>query len=369
VALFFHDDSFMTTPRMSVLIGMARPGEAPALARQYEIDGWDGVYCIDSQCLAGDVYAQLAGIAAATERVEIGTWVSNPATRHPAVTASAIATIDELSGGRAVLGLGRGDSALAHLGAAPVSVKTFGRYLAATRSYLAGDGLPLVEAMSWLPNARPVETLALGDRPADSRLAWCSETDRAVPVEVVASGPKMIELGAVSADRLTLAVGADVQRLRWAIELARSARVQAGLDPDALPLGAALSMAPLDDLDVARRLSAGGVASQARFAAMYGQPVGQLTSEDHAVLSGVARSYDMRRHGEAGTQVAALTDEFIDRFAIVGGPDQCVQRLREIAELGIDHVMIYMGAAHEESPERERAYAATVDKVLPELVA
>ena len=77
----------------------------------------------DSQNLNADVWVELALAAAATERLRLGPGVTNPATRHPAVTASAAATLQEESGGRAVLGLGRGDSSLGQIGRAPVPVR------------------------------------------------------------------------------------------------------------------------------------------------------------------------------------------------------------------------------------------------------
>ena len=92
------------------------------MAQRAEADGFDGWFVVDSQNLAGDCYVALAQAAAATERIQLGTGVTNPFTRHPAVTASAIASVHAASGGRAVLGIGRGDSALAHLGLAPAPV-------------------------------------------------------------------------------------------------------------------------------------------------------------------------------------------------------------------------------------------------------
>ena len=100
---------------------------AAAQAERAEQRGWDGILFADSQNLAGDVYVTLALAAEATGRIAIGTGVTNPYTRHPAVTAASIATIQELTEGRAVLGIGRGDSALAYLGLAPAPVPVFER--------------------------------------------------------------------------------------------------------------------------------------------------------------------------------------------------------------------------------------------------
>ena len=116
--------------------GISLPGVAVRMAQRAEADGFDGWFVVDSQNLAGDCYVALAQAAAATERIQLGTGVTNPFTRHPAVTASAIASVHAASGGRAVLGIGRGDSALAHLGLAPAPVPLFERYL------VPGAGVP-----------------------------------------------------------------------------------------------------------------------------------------------------------------------------------------------------------------------------------
>ena len=87
-------------------------------ARLAEEMGFDYVGVADSQSLARELYVTLGVVAAATERVMLGPTVSNPLTRHPAVAASAIASINELSKGRAFLGLGSGDRRRAELGAA-----------------------------------------------------------------------------------------------------------------------------------------------------------------------------------------------------------------------------------------------------------
>ena len=102
--------------------GLSLPRVAARMATRAEDAGFDGMVVVDSQNLAGDCYVALAMAARETERLQLATGVTNPFTRHPAVTASAIASIHVESGGRAVLGIGRGDSALAHLGRAPARV-------------------------------------------------------------------------------------------------------------------------------------------------------------------------------------------------------------------------------------------------------
>ena len=119
--------------------GIAWPGAVERAAARAEGAGFDGLAVVDSQNLAGDPWVGLALAARETERLGLGTAVTNPVTRHPAVTAAAAVTLQVASAGRFVLGIGRGDSALAHLGRAPASVATFDRYLAVLQAYVRGD--------------------------------------------------------------------------------------------------------------------------------------------------------------------------------------------------------------------------------------
>src|SRR5262245_20498411 len=92
------------------------PGYTGRLAAELEAMGFDGVLCPDTQCLSPDPYGQLSLAAARTTRLELGTGVTNPFTRDASVTAGAFATLQKESGGRAVCGIGRGDSSAAHIG-------------------------------------------------------------------------------------------------------------------------------------------------------------------------------------------------------------------------------------------------------------
>src|SRR5499426_3689864 len=196
--------------------GAGIPGLAARHAAAAEAAGYDGLALVDSQNLAGDCYVGLALAARETTRLRLATGVTNPVTRHPAATAAAIAAIHAESGGRAVLGIGRGDSALAHLGYAPAPVAVFERTLERIQGYLRGEEVPF-EADANLA------TLRLADAPKASRLTWLRPDLPKVPVDVAATGPRMIAIGATLAERVTFAVGADPVRLRWAIDVAHEA--------------------------------------------------------------------------------------------------------------------------------------------------
>src|SRR2546429_8574551 len=83
-----------------------------------ERDGWDLLGIADTPGNAMDLWVALTLAAARTERVGLAACVTNLATRHPAITAGAAASVDAVSGGRVLLGVGRGHSGVANLGAA-----------------------------------------------------------------------------------------------------------------------------------------------------------------------------------------------------------------------------------------------------------
>src|SRR5713101_4190290 len=87
-----------------------------------EAEGVRRMWVIDSQLAMKDAYAGLTVAAMSTKRIGLGTGVTNAITRHPTITANAIAAIAEISHGRAALGLGAGDSALYGLGMKPQKV-------------------------------------------------------------------------------------------------------------------------------------------------------------------------------------------------------------------------------------------------------
>ena len=347
-------------------LGVGLPGFAARQAVRVEAAGWDGLAVVDSQNLSGDVYIALALAAHATERLHLATGVTNPYTRHPAVTASAIATVHAESGGRAVLGIGRGDSALAHLGLAPAPVEVFERYLERLQGYLRGDEVSFDAPSTEHPGA--VESLGLASRPAASRLQWLRPSMGKVPVSVAATGPRVIAAAARQADRCTFAVGADPDRLRWGIASARAARAAAGLPDEGLSLGAYLNVVVHRDREVALSLAGGGLASFARFSVMHGTATGPVSDEQRDVLNRIHEVYDMNQHTFSGApQAGQLTPEFASRFAILGSSSECLDRLHELIALGLDHVLIIGPSIGSDRDEAAAAVTRFEQEVLPGL--
>ena len=349
-------------------IGVAGPRSVARFAERLETDGFDGLAVVDSQNLSGDPYVALALAAGATSRLGLATGVTNPYTRHAAATASSIASVQAVSGGRAVLGIGRGDSALAHLGLAPAPVPVFARYLRRLQGYLRGDDVPFADANDGNGEVASVDDLGLGDQPTASRIEWISALPK-VPLDVAATGPRVIELAAVVADRITFAVGADVERLAWAIEVARAARSGAGLDPDTLGMGAYVNIAAHPDRAVARQLVAGGLSTLARFNVMHGTPVGPYDASSASMLTELHQRYDMNHHTQSGSvQAATITPDFADRYAVVGNDAEVQSRLSELAALGLGRfVLMGVGRAVGLEDESQVAYRNLIAEVLPAL--
>src|SRR5262245_66288390 len=109
------------------------------LAQMVEGMGFDSLVFADTQNITPEVWGQLMLAARDTTRIELGTGVTNPGTRDAAVTASAALALQVESEGRAVCGIGRGDSSLGKIGRTPVPVEEFERYVVRLQGYLRGE--------------------------------------------------------------------------------------------------------------------------------------------------------------------------------------------------------------------------------------
>jgi 5,10-methylenetetrahydromethanopterin reductase len=329
-------------------IRIPETGTAEAQAERAEAAGWDGIAFTDSQNLIGDPFIAMALGAKVTDRLRFATGVTNVATRHPAVLATAAATVQEVSKGRVVLGVGRGDTALFHLGRPPQPLEAFRARVTALHTYLGGG---TVDCEGF-----------------ESRLRWLERaTQPRVPVDIAASGPKVIALAATTVERVTFAIGADVERMSWALEQARRAMKESGRH-DPVSFGAYVSLGCHADRGVAREMIRGNVAAFAHFSAMPGSTGAGLAAGDRAVVAEVGARYDSNLHlVNAAPHAAALDAGFIDRFAIVGAPEECVRRLNDLADLGLERFVI-TGASLGADPERaRRAERLMREEVLPAL--
>jgi 5,10-methylenetetrahydromethanopterin reductase len=332
-------------------MGIPEIGTVTAQAERAERRGWDGITFTDSQNLVGDPFVAVALAAAATQRLRFATGVTNAYTRHPAALANVAATVQETSGGRFVLGIGRGDTAMFHLGRKPMPVAAFIASVTDLQTYLAN------------------ETVDCNGHP--SRLQWLDRCRQPkVPLDIAVSGPRMIEFAARIAERVTLAVGADPDRVAWALDLARTAAAGAGRDPSEISFGAYVNVGCHPDLEAARNVISGAVAAFAHFSSMPGSTGAGLAETDRAVVAEVGRTYDSNEHlSNAAAHTSALNPEFVDRFAVVGPPDVCARRLQGLAGLGVERFVI-TGASFRSDREHARTSEGLLTgELLPALRA
>ncbi|MCH2170427.1 LLM class flavin-dependent oxidoreductase [Myxococcota bacterium] len=308
------------------LLMFPSPTGSAGMAKLAEGLGFRSLVFADTQCLTPEVWSHLMLAATATERIEIGTGVTNPVSRDPAVTASAALALQVESGGRVVLGIGRGDSSMAKIGRRPAPPKDFDLYLQRLQAYLAGE-----------------EVLREG---YPSRIEWLDGIDvPPVPIEVAATGPKVIEIAAQRADRICFAVGADAERIADCIASARRAAEKADRDPDSIRFGAYVNCVIHPDREVAREAIRGGLSVFAHFSGFHGMDIETLPEGSRAAARHLRHHYDMANHALAGSAHAqALETDFIHRFGIAGPLEEAVARFQELEHSGVDFVRIVPGS-------------------------
>jgi 5,10-methylenetetrahydromethanopterin reductase len=211
------------------------------------------------------------------------------------------------------------------------------------------------------------ETLDARGRP--SRLHWLDRAKQGpVPVDIAASGPKVIAFAARTVERVTFAVGADPARLAWALELARSELADEGRAGTAVSFGAYINVGCDPDPSTGRNLIRGSSAAFAHFSAMPGSTGAGLDARDRDVVAEVGRRYDSNHHlFNSADHSSVMPDEFIDRFAVVGDPQTCARRLLELTALGLQRLVL-TGPTIDAEPEPARlSRRLVVEELVPAL--
>ena len=332
------------------------PGDDLRLSLDAEREGFDLTLYGDSQNLFPDPFARMAMVAARTSRIRVASGVTNPVTRDPAVTASTIAAIHAESGGRAVLGIGSGDSALGYLGLDyPAPLDVFATYVRRLRGYLRGEEVDL--------DGFP------------SRLHWLPEGLPPVPVDVSCTGPRTIRFAAATVDRVTLTVGAAPERIRWGVETAREGMARAGRDPAEVQLGAWLVVGVADDPREACEALRSTVAVLGHFSGMKGAPLDSLPPILRRVAEGLRPAFERTEGGTRNDEdymravASCVDDEFVEWFSVVGRPQQVAAKLQALEALGLGHVSLVFGSPVADAAFVAESRARFVREVMPLLRA
>jgi probable F420-dependent oxidoreductase len=298
-----------------------------ALARQAEAAGFSYGWLFDSHILWKDVYPLLTLMAINTEKMRLGTCVTNPATRDITVTASVLATLDEISGGRMDLGIGRGDSAQRVLGKGPVKTRVLDNAVGIIKDLVEGRTATYMDT--------------------ELELTWTKGYD--LPVWIAGYGPMVLGMTGRTADGVILQL-ADVDLIKWMMGIMYGAAEEAGRSRSEIRVQAAAPahVGPIEECREHVRWFPALVSNHV-MDLVNKYPREQLPPS----LTGYVRDregYDYRHHAEVGSDNAEfVSDEVADRFSIVGPPQEHVRRLVELHEAGVDQFNLYLMNGDEEA--------------------
>jgi len=308
-----------------------------ALARQAEAAGFAYSWIFDSHVLWQEPYPLLTLIAANTERMRMGTCVTNPAVRDATVTASLLATINRISDGRMDLGIGRGDSSRRVMGKRPTTLARLEETVQVVRDLCAGNKIEY--------------------EGRDIQMTWA---DAGVPpVWIAGYGPKALRCAGRVGDGVILQF-ADPALIKWCLQFVREGAEEAGRDFSKIRVMSAAPVWVSDDLAKAR--------DQVRwFPALVSNHIVDLVSryppeelpEELTAYIRDRKGYNYLHHAEVGSSNAEfVTDEIVDRFCIIGNAEEHVRKLQELQEVGVTQFNIYLMSGDEE--ETVAAYGRDV---------
>jgi len=289
-----------------------------------EQQGFEYAWTYDSHVLWQESFPVLAIVADRTSTIKLGHMVTNPGTREPTVLASAYATLHDISNGRMIMGIGRGDSARRYIGQKPVRVAEFEAALAMIKPFMNG------KEVNW--------------NEKDLQLKWVRPELPEIEMHVAGYGPKALAVAGRQGDGVIIQL-ADPEIIQWIMGTARAAAQEAGRDPEALKciVCAPSHVGPIED----------GREQTRWFPAMVSNHVKDLIERygtDGSVVPkaltdyGEARKfYDYDEHSRVGAKHCEfVTDEICDRFSVLGDVEQITTKLRELESIGVDHYSIYL---------------------------
>lgn len=295
--------------------------------READAVGFDMLTCGDSQSLWAECFTMMTFAAMLTERPDLAITVSNPMTRHPAVIASACASVQQIAGGRFRYGMSSGDSALRNIGVRPAKVAELEAVTHAVRELTAG------RTVDW-------EGHTLG-------LHWLDDPTP-VPVWLAAEGPRTQRLAGRLADGVILSNCLTKERLDVAMEHIAAGAAEVGRDVEEIEVWhmCNLLFAPseAEGIDLIPSVLAGTANHVFRFTLE-----GKGLPEDlKARVRGLMGEYQSRHHAQPGQ--ANPNNALIDKWGlrdylarqgtIAGPPEHCVERLHEVASYGVRNIVV-----------------------------
>lgn len=320
-----------------VLQDVYAPGRIGDLAAEVEALGFSHLWLTDSSLHTRDVFSSLSLAALRTDRIHIGSAVTNPRTRHPGVTINGIATVAGLAPGRTILGIGAGDRPLGVLGLQPARLAATRAMIDAARALLEGETV----------------TAQIGEHRLEGAHLYLPPPEPP-PIWVAASGPKTLQLAGEIAEGTIALAGLFPEGVQYALDhlakgRAASARPGGPIDTTVFMYGAV-------DEDRERALAAARP-----IAAWFPQTAPhycELGGMDAELVAEVRRRYQGGEFQEAASAASLISDELVQKFALAGPPAAAVEKVEALAALGVRNFTLF--PLGERRLESVRAFAQGV---------
>ena len=314
------------------------------IMRAVEDAGFDQLWLFDSHVIWQESYSLFGWLIAQSrnERMEFGTCVTNPVTRDPSVVASAFATLNQITGGRMICGIGRGDSSVRVMKRKPANLAVVEQAIEIIRTLASGE---------------PMEIDGVR-----TQIEWA---EGRVPIYVAGYGPMALRLAGRVGDGVIFQV-ADPFFIEWGMQFVREGAEQAGRNADDIVVHCAAATYISDDRDDAR--------DQVRWfpALVANHIVDVLRHHDPDVMPDYITEYvearphyDYYQHGHRGADHSKyVPDEICDRFCVIGSADACAEKVRELASIGVSEFNIYPYV-----PDLDGVIATYGREIVPQLRA
>ena len=321
----------------SVHGGIKNIDEIHQRARRAEELGYDGIFLGESHLSSIDSFQTLASCAMITKRLLLGIAVTNIVFRHPTVIAGAAASLNEISKGRAIMGLGTGDGPVYTQGLKAMPMKEFEQGVRLIRHLVQGN-----------PASFPTGEIGLG-----------FTINTPAPIYVSAEGPKGLQLAGRSADGVILGTGFDLKVYEWAKQKIRDGVAATGRKESDVAIVAAGMLCVRDDGKEARKIVRNRIANRAHHNFRF-----TFETVPPNELEGVKKfmgGFDVMKPMEDRVNPDLVNDYLVRRFSIAGNPKECIERVEELKAAGVQHLMLT--PARKVYSESVEAFAA---KVMPQ---
>ena len=295
--------------------------EAAERAVRAEQLGFEAIFFADSQMNNVDPYQALAMCAVKTAKIRFGTAVTNMVYRDPTITANSFATLNEISEGRAIIGLGTGDGPVYSLGRTATKLSEFEKGLSTIRDLLHDRGIDVPQSKE---RAGGNVKLKAGRR--------------AVPIYISAEGPKTLRVAGRACDGVILGTGFDKAVTDWARQRIAEGTKDAGRKLEEIDIMPAGMIVVDNDGDLARRRVRSRMANRAHHNFRF-----TMETVPEGEAAGVKRfmdNFDISRSIEDRVDPSFVTDYLLERFTIAGTPKECIDKVKRLEADGVQRILL-----------------------------